>query len=212
MSVNDTLDILYHVGVINTDLNALSEKYEKLGFLLTPVSIPKIVIEPGRSPEPLGLGNRHVILEKNYLELLGIMDPHRWEKVPKDYLGPYNVDLALGRYEGLHVMHFGTGHIELVRQRFAKQAISCSEIRDFQRNVLTERGEETMKARTISFPAGTHPEGLLQVAQTDTPELIFQPQSMAHRNGAIRLVEHVVCCQNHGWLQINMESFRDTLE
>jgi hypothetical protein len=35
MSVNDTLDILYHVGVINTDLNALSEKYEKLGFLLT---------------------------------------------------------------------------------------------------------------------------------------------------------------------------------
>jgi hypothetical protein len=42
----DTLDILHHVGVINTDLNMLSERYEKLGFLLTPVSTPKIIIEP----------------------------------------------------------------------------------------------------------------------------------------------------------------------
>ena len=196
--VNDTLDILHHVGVINTDLNTLSEKYEKLGFLLTPGSTPKIIIEPGGSPEALGIGNRHAIFEKNYIELLGIVDANKWENIPKDKLGPYNIDLPLKRYEGLHVMHFGTNHIELVKQRFGELEIPCSEIKHFQRNVQTEAGEQTMRARTIFFPPDKNPEGLLQVAQTDTPELVFQPQYMIHRNGAIRLTEHILCCENPG--------------
>ena len=205
ISENNTLDILHHVGVIHTNLNTLSEQYEKLGFLLTPVSIPKIIIEPGRSPEALGVGNRHALFEKNYLELLGIVDSQKWENMPKDKLGPYNIALPLKRYEGLHVMHFGTSHIELVKQRFHEQAIPCSEIKNFQRNVQTERGEQTMKARTISFPPEANPEGLIQVAQHDTPELVFQPQYMVHSNGAIRLIEHILCCENPKGVARNYE-------
>ena len=196
ITVNDTLNILHHVGVINTNLNTLAEKYEKLGFLLSPVSIPKIILEPGGYPEALGIGNIHAIFENNYIELLGIVDANRWKNIPKDNLGPYNIDPPLKRYEGLHVMHFGTNHIELIKQRFGELEISCSEIKHFQRNVQTEAGEQTMKARTIAFLPDTNPEGLLQVAQTDTPELVFQPQHMIHSNGAIRLIEHILCCAN----------------
>ena len=79
ITVNDTLNILHHVGVINTNLNTLAEKYEKLGFLLSPVSIPKIILEPGGYPEALGIGNIHAIFENNYIELLGIIDANRWK-------------------------------------------------------------------------------------------------------------------------------------
>jgi hypothetical protein len=119
----DSLDILHHVGVINRDLQNLSERYEKLGFLLTPVSTPQIVIEAGEPPTSLGVGNRHAIFRNNYLELLGIIDAHRWKNIPKEKLGPYNIDIPLARYDGLHVMHFGTEHIELVKERFQKEKI-----------------------------------------------------------------------------------------
>jgi hypothetical protein len=189
----DTLDIFHHIGVINTDLNILSEHYEKLGFLLTPVSTPRIIIKPGGQPEELGLGNRHAIFEENYIELLGIVDPQKWENISKDKLGPYNIDIPLKRYQGLHVMHFGTSHIELVKKRFREQEIPCSEIKHFQRNVQTDKGEQTMRARTLFFPPENNPEGLVQVAQHDTPELVFQPKHMGHLNGATGLSELVLC-------------------
>lgn len=192
----DSLDILHHVGVINTDLHILSERYEKLGFFLTPVSTPKIIIEPGGQPVSLGVGNRHAIFEKNYFELLGIVDPQQWGNIPKEKLGPYNIDIPLKRYEGLHVMHFGTDHIELVKERFREQEIPCSEIKNFQRNVQTDKGEQTMRARTISFPPELTAEGLIQIAQHDTPELVFQPQHMIHSNGAVGLSELILCCED----------------
>jgi hypothetical protein len=193
---HDTLDILHHVGVINTDLHILSERYEKLGFLLTPLSTPKIIIEPGGNPVAMGVGNRHAIFENNYLELLGIVDPEKWKKIPKEKLGPYNIDIPLKKYEGLHVMHFGTSHIELVKERLRIEDIQCSAIRNFERNVQTDKGEQIMKARTISFAPEMAPGGLLQIAQHDTPELVFQSRYMLHDNGALALTELIVCCEN----------------
>lgn len=190
----DSLDILHHVGVINTNLHILAERYEKLGFLLSPVSTPRIVIEPGGEPTALGVGNRHAIFEENFLELLGIVDPQQWASIPKEKIGPYNIDLPLTRYQGLHVMHFGTDHIEWVKERFHQQEIPCSAIKNFQRNVQTDAGEQTMRARTLAFAPSITPEGLVQVAQTDTPSLVFQPQYMVHSNGALALTELVLCC------------------
>jgi len=93
-------------------------------------------------------------------------------------------------------MHFGTEHIELVRERLIRQGVACSEINQFQRNVQTETGEKTMKARTIHFAPGSNPEGLLQIAQHDTPELVLQPRYMVHHNGATALTEMIVCADD----------------
>jgi hypothetical protein len=192
----DTTDILHHVGLINHSLERSASQYEKLGFTLTPLSLPKVPLTPGGIPEILGAGNRHAIFQHNYLELLGIVDPERWAAVTVEQRGPYDLDVPLSRYEGLHVMHFGTDHIEKVKERLDKQAIPSSPIKAFQRNVQTENGERTMKARTIHFPPASNPEGLLQVAQHDTPELIFQDRYMHHRNGAIALTEIIVVTED----------------
>ena len=77
-------DVLHHIGLVNTSLEFSSTCYEKLGFTLTPVSIPRIVLEPGGVPETLGVANRHAIFAHNYLELLGIADPARWAKIDKE--------------------------------------------------------------------------------------------------------------------------------
>lgn len=194
--MNDTTDILHHVGLISPDLDALATCYERLGFSLTPLSLPKIIIRPGGEPESFGAGNRHAIFKNNYLELLGIVDPKKWGVITREQRGPYDLDVPLSRYTGLHVMHFGTDHIELVRERLIKQGIPCSGVMNFQRNVQTPDGERTMRAKTIHFPPGSNPEGLLQIAQHDTPELIFQPRYMLHSNGATALTEIIVCAED----------------
>jgi hypothetical protein len=190
--IKHTTDILHHIGLINSSLEMSAACYERLGFTLTPVSLPRIIPEPGRVPETFGAGNRHAIFTHNYLELLGVVNPQKWAAFPREQRGPYDLDLPLSRYEGLHVMHFGTDHIEMVKERLDKQGVACSGIREFQRNVQTQTGEHMMKARTIHFPPESNPEGLLQIAQHDTPGLVFQERYMHHRNGALALTEIMI--------------------
>jgi len=194
----DTTDILHHIGLGNTSLGSSAACYERLGFTLTPLSLPRVVLRPGGPPELLGAGNRHAIFTNNYLELLGIVDAGRWAEVTKEQRGPYDLDLPLSRYEGLHVMHFGANHIENVKERLDNQGVACSAVREFQRNVQTGSGERMMRARTIHFPAQSNPEGLPQVAQHDTPELVFQDRYMHHRNGAVALTEILVVTETPG--------------
>jgi Glyoxalase-like domain len=81
--ITGTTDILHHVGLINADLETSTAVYEKLGFALTPLSLPRIVLKSGGAPETLGAGNRHAIFRNNYLELLGVVDPKRWAEVSR---------------------------------------------------------------------------------------------------------------------------------
>lgn len=189
---SNTTDILHHIGLINVDLKQSAASYERLGFTLTPVSIPRIPLKPGGEPQILGVANRHILFSNNYFELLGIVDPERWAAITREQRGPYDLDGPLSRYEGLHVMHFGTTHIEQVKERLDTEGVACSAIKAFQRNVQTDTGEQMMRARTIHFAPERNPEGLLQIAQHDTPELVFQDRYMHHRNGAIALTEIVI--------------------
>ena len=187
------VNILHHVGLVSSNMSALTECYERLGFTLSPLSMPKVPLTPGGEPEILGAGNRCAIFQNNYLELLGVVDKERWSNITKAQRGPYDIDVPLSRYEGLHVMHFGTDDIEATRTRLVKQGTPCSEITPFQRNVDTPEGERIMHAKSLHFPYGVNPEALIQIAQHLTPELVFQPCYMHHANGAKRITEIVVC-------------------
>jgi hypothetical protein len=127
------------------------------------------------------------------LELLGIVDRERWNSITKAQKGPYDIDAPLSRYEGLHIMHFGTDDMEATRARLVKQGTPCSDIAPFQRNVDTPYGERTMYAKSLHFPHNSNPEALIQIAQHLTPELVLQPRYMRHANGAKSIVEIIVC-------------------
>ena len=156
---------------------------------LTPLSLPRFPLSPGAPPQPVGAGNRHAIFADSYLELLGVVDRNLWDGISKAAKGPFDIDRPLARYKGLHVLHLATNSIEDVHSRREKRTFQPSAIRPFQRSVDTPDGPLTMRARTLSLPAGTMPEALFQIAQHDTPELVLQPRYMHHANGARRLVD-----------------------
>jgi Glyoxalase-like domain len=193
VSVSGDVDILHHIGLITGDMGALIERYEALGFMFTPLSMPRIVLRPGAEPELLGAGNRHAIFQNNYLEVLGVVDKERWDHITKEQRGSFDIDPPLARYQGLHVLHFGADDIETVRRRLVAQAIACSEVGAFQRNVETPAGARMMQAKYLSLPQGGNLPSLTQIAQHVTPELVLQPRYMQHRNGARSLTETIVC-------------------
>jgi hypothetical protein len=185
--------ILHHVGLITRDLDTTIGQYERLGFSFTPLSLPRIPLHPGGEPEQFGAGNRTAVFAENYLEVLAVHDPARWATVTPQQRGSYDLDRPLARYAGLHVMHFGTDDLDALHQRLSAEGVPSTAVRPFQRNVDTETGPQTMRALALGFPPQANPEGLVQIAQHLTPELVFQKRYQQHDNGAIRLVETTVC-------------------
>lgn len=191
--MSNDIDGFHHVGLVGRDLDRLAAQYERLGFALTPVSVPRFHLSPGGEPEPVGAGNRHAIFRDSYLELLGVLDRTRWDSIPVAQKGAFDLDRPLARYEGLHVLHLGTSDLDAVRNRLEQSGLNPSAIRPFQRTVETERGKQMMHARYLSLPTDCAPEALFQIAQHETPELVLQPRYMHHPNGAKGLRDVIMC-------------------
>ncbi|WP_329000230.1 VOC family protein [Kribbella sp. NBC_00709] len=189
-------NILHHVGLITRDLDATIAQYEQLGFSFTPLTLPRIPMKPGGEPELLGAGNRTAIFADNYLEVLAVVDEARWAAVTPQQRGPFDLDRSLARYEGLHVMHFGTDDIEALYERITADGVPNGGIHPYQRTVDTEDGPQPMRARAMGFPPEANPEALVQIAQHLTPELIFQKRYQHHDNGATGVNEITVCGDN----------------
>ena len=187
------INTFHHLGIVTRDLSKAGDAYERLGFLLTPLSFPQFPLTPGGAPEVVGVGNRHAIFKNSYLELLGVVDPVRWDSISTAQRGPFDIDRPLNRYEGLHVMHFGTENLEEVRARLVSEGVNPSTIEPFQRTVEIPGGSAVMRARRLSFAPGDNPEALFQIVEHDTPELVLQPRYMAHPNGAQTLTEVILC-------------------
>lgn len=186
----------HHVGLITHDMEQTIARYEQLGFSFTPLSVPRIPLGLGRPPEPFGAGNRTAIFEDGYLEILAHTDLALWNSTTPEQRGPYDLDVPLARYAGMHVMHLATDDIAALHDRLAAEAVACTDIRPFERTVDTPDGPQTMKALTFAFPPGANPEGLVQIAQHLTPELVLQPRHRNHPNGARRVTESIVCADD----------------
>jgi catechol 2,3-dioxygenase-like lactoylglutathione lyase family enzyme len=186
----------HHVGLITHDMDQTISRYQQLGFFFTPLSLPRIVLQPGRAPEPFGAGNRTAIFEENYLEVLAHTDLSLWNSTTPQQRGPYNLDVPLARYKGMHVMHFGTDDLVALHDRLAARGVTCTGIRPFERTVDSPSGPQMMKALAFSFPPEASPEGLVQIAQHLTPELVLQPRFMRHPNGARLVTESIVCARD----------------
>jgi len=191
--MNNDINGFHHLGIVSRNMEAAVSRYERLGFRFTPLSVPRIPLGPGTVPEPIGAGNRCAIFRDSYFEILAVIDSDRWNSITPEQRGPFDLDEPLGRYEGLHVLHLGTEDLERVRARLIRDGLHPSDIHAFQRLVDTPDGPRMMRARTLSFPRGTNPEALLQIAQHETPELVLQPRYMEHPNGAISIKEVIVC-------------------
>jgi catechol 2,3-dioxygenase-like lactoylglutathione lyase family enzyme len=161
---------LDHVAVTTRDIAALHAAYERLGFRLTPLSQQAGALRPGEPDRPWGTGNRCAFLRSGYLELLGIVDP----SLPLNRL-----DQFLARYEGMHVLVFGTRNAEATAARLGVEMVSLA------REV--EGVRVAFRLARTSFP-----EGRVQFCQHLSREVLWAPRWLDHPNGAVALAEAFV--------------------
>src|SRR5215470_10129799 len=160
-----------HAVVMVRDLDKAAETWKALGFTVSP---------RGTHSAHMGSGNYTIMLETDYIELLGVL-------VPTEHNAPARVFLE--QREG----------IERIALTAVDSAAGAEEIRaqgfrpigptDFERPVTMPDGAlSAAKFRTFQWPVAEAPAGMrIFACQHKTRETVWIPELMHHANGAKRL-------------------------
>jgi Glyoxalase-like domain len=166
-----------HAVVVVRDLDKAAENWMRLGFTVSP---------RGTHSAKMGSGNYTIMLDPDYMELLGVL-------VETDHNIPTRTFLAR-RGEG----------IERVAFTAVDSAAGAEEIRahgfepvgpiDFERPVTMPDGSLSAARFTVfQWPIAEAPGGLrIFACQHKTRETVWIPELMKHANGAKRLRQALV--------------------
>lgn len=172
-----------HVGIAVRNLTATARRYEAMGFQLTPYSPHSAAWKPGELVQPLGSGNRCVMFENNYLEILASEDPNK---------PAARITNFLKHHQGAHIICFDCEDCEFVDKRVRSQGIQTSGVIPLQREIDTPNGMRTAKFERTQFAPENSPEGYIQASRHLTPEYIYQPRYINHANGCFQLSEAIM--------------------
>ena len=172
-----------HVGMAVRDLAETTARYERMGFQLTPYSPHSAAWKPGEAVQPLGSGNRCVMFENTYLEILASEDAAR--PAPR-------ITNFLKRHQGAHIICFDSGDCGFVDQRVRDLGIETSGVIPLQRDIDTPEGVRTAKFERSQFAPNASPEGYIQATRHLTPQYIYQPRYIRHANGCFQLMETIL--------------------
>jgi len=155
---------LDHVAHFVPDLGAAAALLESLGFTVTPASEHQI------AGEPAGTANRCLMLEQGYIEILApTLDTPNAQRVREH----------MARYDGVHLVCFGTPAAEAEHARLAAHGFDPEPVVRLERSI-----EEVKRARfnVVYVPPDRMPEGRVQYCEQLTPEHIWQPRHVKHEN------------------------------
>jgi hypothetical protein len=170
-------DYVDHSVVINRDFQAVWDRYEQLGFTLSPTSRHTVTTVAGGPRVPSCTANRCAYFGESYIELIGIVDPSApdpWGVLPV-------IDNA---YQGLRGVSFGFGAAEIALRRLQDIGLAGSGILALQRPVDTPDGPQTVRARVVHVDRSRTPEGIVHISEHLTPQYVHQPRFLRHANGA----------------------------
>ena len=162
-----------HLGVVGRDIGVLVETYTKLGF--TPTEpVPLMGLVDGK-PVPLGQDSAHLIFADSYVELSGVTSTD-----PNHHLAPW-----LKRRHGLHILAFGSSDADTAHAVLSQQGLEVPPVQGASRHVTygTRHGDASFK--WFKAPDSLGDEGFVCLVEQVTPELVFQPPSAGHPNGAL---------------------------
>jgi hypothetical protein len=158
-----------HVVVGVRDLDRARAAWSRLGFALSP---------RGRHIGQ-GTANYCIMFPRDYIELLGIVDPNE----PVQRLGAF-----LAQREGPMAAALApAAPIEEVRSVLLGLGLHPSEPMALGRELELAAGAVTLRFSLLSLPPGETPGLDCFVCAHLTPELLRQPEWLDHANGAIGL-------------------------
>lgn len=163
---------LDHVGVVSRDLPALADRFERLGFLLTPFARQS----DGR------IGNRCAMLRNGYIELLAVVDPRA---------GSATLDRLLARYVGVHILAFAMADEQATLARLRRAGVAASGAVRLDR-AIDDADPDGPRARFAFIFVADYPEGRINLVRHLTPELLWQDRWLRHPNNAAELTEAIL--------------------
>jgi hypothetical protein len=160
-----------HAVVMVRDLDKAAETWKRLGFTISP---------RGTHSAHMGTGNYTMMLDPDYLELLGVL-------TPTEHNAPARA--MLEKREGIERVAFtavdsAAGADEIHAKGYAPIGPT-----DFERPVTMPNGSlSAAKFRTFQWPVAEAPAGMrIFACQHMTRETVWIPELMRHANGAKRL-------------------------
>jgi catechol 2,3-dioxygenase-like lactoylglutathione lyase family enzyme len=175
--------VLDHVGLFVPDMARAARAMEDLGFALTPYTQQRHALATGELA-PTGTANRLAILQHGYIELLtAIGDTPLASQMRR----------AIGRYDGAHLIAFGSADAEATHRRLADAGFDPLPLVRLQRGAATPDGERLARFSVVRVPPERMPEGRMQFCRHHTPELVWQPAHQNHANHARGLTDILLC-------------------
>jgi len=158
--------VIDHVGHFVPDLAKAGELLEALGFTPSPVSHHQV------KGEPAGTSNRCLMFERGYVEILApTLDTPNARRVRNH----------MARYDGVHLVCFGSPDAEADHRRLAANDFDPEPLVRLQRTVADGR---TVRFNVVYVPPEKMPEARVQYCEHLAPEVIWLEEHVAHPNGA----------------------------
>jgi catechol 2,3-dioxygenase-like lactoylglutathione lyase family enzyme len=157
-----TLAAIDHVVIAVGDLDRAAIAWERLGFTLTP---------RGRHLGQ-GTGNACIMFPRDYLELLGVVDPAQ-----------ASADVAQRR-EGPHALAFAAPPGADIAASLRARGLHPGAPRALARQLELPEGAVLPRFELVSLPPEETPALSAFICRHLTPELMRRPAWLAHANGA----------------------------
>ena len=180
---------LDHVGVATRDLDAGERAFRRLGFNLTPRSFHRGSCAPGAPIEEWGSGNHCAMLQRGYLEVIGLTDPAKFSSVKS----------MLDLYQGTHIVAFKPQSVRHVRDILAARRLPVDDVRELER--MTAYGPDAREQGRVAFrnmywTRSHFTEARLQYTEHLTRDVMWQPHLLEHPNGALGMSCVFLCAPN----------------
>jgi catechol 2,3-dioxygenase-like lactoylglutathione lyase family enzyme len=166
-----------HAVVVVKDLDKAAENWRRLGFTVSP---------RGTHSAKMGSGNATIMLDPDYMELLGVL-------AETEHNAPTRAFLAK-RGEGIERIAFTARDSAAGAEEIRARGYEPVGPTDFERPVTMPDGSlSAAKFRIFQWPIAEAPGGLrIFACQHKTRETVWIPQLMKHANGAKHLVQVLV--------------------
>jgi hypothetical protein len=166
-----------HAVVVVKDLDHAAENWRRLGFTVSP---------RGTHSVRMGSGNFTIMLDPDYIELLGVLSE-------TEHNGPTRAFLA-ERGEGIERIAFTAVDSAAGAEEIRARGYEPVGPTDFERPVTMPDGSlSAARFRIFQWPIAEAPGGLrIFACQHKTRETVWIPELMQHANGAKRLKQVLV--------------------
>lgn len=172
---------LDHIAHFVRDAEAASRAFQHCGFTTTPIAIQANDTADGA--QPAGTGNVTAMFDRGYAEVLF--------KTSDTPLGR-ELDAALDRHAGLHLVAFAVADAAAAHRRLAAAGFRMRDLVHLRRPVDTEAGADTASFTVARVDQGAMAEGRIQILTHHTEQALWQKRWLRHANGVTGLAEVII--------------------